>query len=59
MPLTVIIIFFATHTLLNLPVPFSDAKVLSFPQAAGPFWAGEFCPEGPVIKRVIAKGGVR
>jgi hypothetical protein len=45
MPFTVINIFFATHTLLNLPLPFSDAKVLSFPQVTGPFRAGVACPE--------------
>ena len=59
MPFTVIIIFFPTHTHLNLPEPFLGAKVLSFPQTIGPFWAGEFCPEEHVFKNGIENGRVR
>jgi len=41
----VIIIFFATHTPLNLPMAASDAMVLPFPQVTSPIRAGAACPE--------------
>jgi len=41
----VIIIFFATHTHLNLPTAPSDAMVLPFPQAISPFRADATCLE--------------
>ena len=50
-----IIIFFATHTHLNLPTALSGAMVLPFPQATSPFRADAACLER-VESRLERKG---